>query len=103
MEKASAVGPHATDLTIETDEPNAMMTNSDTFAKFRSSTAAYTAITGSDGRSLNLRAIDIAAFNPVANEVLTLANKNGWRIRSIQRLRPDGNILQIEIAPATPA
>jgi hypothetical protein len=50
-----------------------------------------------------LRAIDIAAFHSVANEVLALANKDGWRIRSIQRQYPGGNILQIEIAPATSA
>jgi hypothetical protein len=80
-----------------------MMTNSDPYSNFRSSTAAYTAITGGDGRGLNLRAIDIAAFHPVANEVLALANKSGWRIRSIQRQYPSGNISQIEIAPATPA
>lgn len=80
-----------------------MMTNSDPFANFRSSTATYTAITGSDGRGLNLRAIDIAEFHPVANEVLALANERGWRIRTIQRCHPGGNILQIEIAPARPA
>jgi hypothetical protein len=75
------------------------MTNPDPFHEYRQSTAAFTAVTGSDGRSLTLIAKKPALFHSVAHRVLALANENGWFAVSIKRVHPGSNIREISVTP----
>jgi hypothetical protein len=75
------------------------MTTIDPFHEYRQSTASFTAVTGSDSRSLTLIAKKPALFHSIAHRVLTLANENGWFVVSIKRVHPGSNIREISVTP----
>jgi len=67
----------------------------DPFLEFRKPQAAFDSVTAADGRGLTLRAIDLAAFHPVADAVIALASKCGWRVTRMRRHGPNIELLTI--------
>src|SRR5262249_27793469 len=56
-------------------DPNERTTmKADPFASYRSGGESFTATTGADGRSLVLRATDVAAFHNTAHAIIATAN-----------------------------
>jgi hypothetical protein len=71
------------------------MTMNDPFAEYRTPQPSFDSATGTDGRTLQLVAIDLAAFHPVADSVIALANKCGWRVTRMHRHGPNIELLTI--------
>jgi hypothetical protein len=67
----------------------------DPFAAYRQSTSTYSAITGSDGRSLTLSGIGDAAAIP-AEQVIEIANRHAWHVRVHRHLH---TVTSLEVRP----
>ena len=71
----------------------------DPFAAYRNGGASYTATTGDDGRTLQLVALDLAAFHEVAHSIIAIANASGWHVAELRHSVPGGNVASLTTTP----
>jgi hypothetical protein len=69
----------------------------DPFSEFRKSQSSFDAVTGTDGRTLQLVAIDLAQFHPIAHAAIEIANRHGWRVTRLHRV--GANIERLTVTP----